>query len=167
MLPGLVARIYRERRRLIFVAAMAFLAGFLFYLRSDKYVDGLHVAWITGAIYAGVVGVCAIFVCLFLPGMRFMIEAVAISRLFLSLVVLAIPELGQPLIDTPILMAFAVVFGGILISRVLHGKILRDRAKNWRDRLIPGFKRHPARIIANPWQVRFVGWMDDAVPVRV
>ena len=67
MLPGLVFRIYLERRRLIFVAGLAFLAGFLFYLNSDLRIAGVHVAWVTGAIYAGVVGICALLVCLGKP----------------------------------------------------------------------------------------------------
>ena len=169
MLPGLVFRVHQERRRLFFVASLAFLAGFLFYVRSDVTIGGVHVAWVTGAIYAIVVGTCALLVCLFLPAMRFMIEAVAISRLILSLAVLARPDLGHVLVNSPFIMALLVVTGGFLISRALHGRILRRKARSWRDRLVPimGFERQPARLIAAPWQMRFVGWMDDAVPVRV
>ena len=166
MLPRLGSRFYADRRRLLFVIYAAFFAGYIMYLRADLYVGGMHVAWITGALYAGIVGVCAMLICLFLPSMRFMIEAVAISRLGLSLVVFFAPNVGVPILSNPLLTAFVVVFGGFCISRLLHGRILKTKPTTWRDRLFPqsGMQRLPARIEAAPWQLRFVGWIDNTVP---
>ena len=159
MLLGLVSRVYRDRRRLIFVASLAFLAGFFMYLRADLYLGGWHIAWVTGAIYACVVGLVALCVCLFLPRMRFMIEAVAISRLCLSLAVLAWPGMGALLLSDPFITASVIVLGGILVSRCLHGRIVRVRTASI-------LMREPARLIAGPLQMRFTGWIDNAVPVR-
>ena len=159
MLLGLVSRVYRDRRRLIFVVALAFLAGFFMYLRADLYLGAWHIAWVTGAIYALVVGLVALVVCLALPRMRFMIEAVAISRLCLSLVVLAWPGLGELLLSDPLVTAGVVVLGGVAVSRGLHGRIIRQRSASF-------LLREPARLIAGPMQMRFTGWIDNAVPVR-
>ncbi|MDA9865505.1 hypothetical protein N9C96_02390 [bacterium] len=169
MIAALWPLIYRERRRLVFVATMAFLAGFLFYLQANIYIHGVHIAFITGAVYATVVGFSALLVCIFLPSMRFMIEAVAVSRLFLSFVVLAAPEVGFKILASPMLTAVLVVGGGAIISRLLHGRIHRDRLPGWRGRLLPQgmFRRHPAQIQGSPFQHRFVTWLDDTPPIPV
>jgi peptidoglycan/LPS O-acetylase OafA/YrhL len=169
MLLGLKSRLYCERRRLLFVASLAFLSGFFMYLRSDVHLWGWHIAWVTGALYASIVGCCALIVCLFLPSMRFMIEAVAVSRLVLSLAILAMPGLGPLLLSDPLITALVIVSGGMLVSRLMHGRILKDRATTWRARLLPryGLQRRPVRIDARDWQYSFVGWMDAAEPVRV
>ena len=169
MFFGLVPLIYRERRRLAFVVSMAFLAGFLFYLRANFYVYGVHIAIITGAVYAGVVGICTLLICRFLPAMRFMIEAVAVSRLALSFFVLFVPNIGYRILADPFVTALLVVIGGAILSRLMHGRILREKAQGWRDRILPrnAFQRVPVRVHANAWQYRFVGWVDGAVPIRV
>lgn len=168
MLLGVYTRLYQERRRLTFVIGMAFFAGFFMYLRSDLHLFGLPVAWVTGAIYAVVVGFCALVICLFLPSMRFMIEAVAVSRLILSLAILAVPGIGPLILSDPLITASVIVLGGMLVSRVMHGRILKDKAEGWRARLFPrhAFRRVPVRIEARPWQHDFVGWMDDTRPLR-
>ncbi len=169
MTAALWPLIYRERRRLVFVAAMAFMAGFLFYLRANFYIHGVHIALITGAVYAFVVGISALLICLFLPSLRFMIEAVAVSRLLLSFFVLAAPEIGYRVLASPMLTALLVVAGGAMISRVLHGRIHRDRQPGWRGRLLPHgmFRRIPVRIQGTPMQHRFVTWLDDTAPIPV
>jgi len=166
MRKGLWPRIYRERRRLALVTLFAFAAGFLFYIRVDIHVWGLPVALVTGAIYAAVIGPVALAVCLFLPSLRFMIEAVAVARLGLAVFVLAEPGVGYRLLASPMLTAAVVVGGGWLISRALHGRIVRAPASRWRDRFLPRglFRRDPARLAALPWQRRFVGWVDDTLP---
>ena len=167
MLLGLASRIYRDRRRLFFVVSMAFLSGIIMYLRSDLHVGGLHISWITGAIYAGVIGFCAVFVCLFVPTMRFMIEAVAVSRFCLSVSVFAVPELERAVLGDPVLTSVIVVSGGFLISRVMHGRILRAEVQTWRDRILPKItmQRGPVQIKAGPMQTRYVAWIDNAVPI--
>ena len=159
--------IYRERRRLAFVAAMAFLAGFLFYLRANFYIHGIHIAFITGAVYAIVVGICALLVCLLLPSMRFMIEAVAVSRLLLSIFVLFVPNVGYAILASPMLTALLVVAGGAVISRAMHGQIEKVRQPGWRGHLLPQgmFRRVPVNVQGTGWQQRFVTWLDDAAPI--
>jgi len=168
MLSAFFSKVFQERRRLTFVSTMAFLAGFLFYLNADLYIHGVHVAFVTGAIYAAVVGAAAMLICLFLPSMRFMIEAVAVSRFGLSLFVLAFPQIGFQILASPLLTAFLVVTGGALISRLIHGRIQQQKRPGW-GRLLPAgsmFERAPQQLQARNWQFRFVAWMDDAVPVR-
>ena len=118
---GLGARIYCERRRLAFVTSLAFLAGVIFYLRADHQVMGVHVSLVTGAVYAGIIGPTALFFCVVLPSIRFMIEAIAISRLGLSVFVFSLPEWGYKLLSSPMLTAAVIVLGGIAVSRLLHG----------------------------------------------
>lgn len=167
MAIGLGHRIYRERRRLVFVTSLAFLAGFIFYLRAGHQVWGLPVPVVTGAIYAGVVGPTALFFCLVLPSIRFMIEAIAVSRLLFSVFVFTVPEIGYRVLASPFLTAFVVVTGGIVVSRLIHGRIQKTRATAWRERfsLSRMISRSPARLRARAWQHRFVGWIDDTQPL--
>ncbi len=169
MLSAFGHMIFRERRRLIFVTVMAFLAGFFFYLNSELSIGGVHIAIVTGTIYAVVVGFAALLVCLFLPSMRFMIEAIAVSRLGLSFFVLAAPEVGAQILASPMMTAFLVVLGGAFVSRVLHGRFERDHSYGIRNRILPKniFRRDPPRVAASSLQYRFMTWMDDAAPVRI
>ncbi len=153
----------RERRRLSLVTALAFLAGVLFYLPSPVYLGALHISLVTGTVYAVVVGFAAAIVCLLLPRLRFMIEAVAVSRLLISLCVLAIPELGPFLLANPVLMAGVVVAGGACVSRVMHGRIERGM----QARFAFGPTSHRAVVSrGTPWQTRFVDWIDGAALQR-
>ena len=160
--------IYRERRRLTFVIALAFLAGFLFYLPTNVHVHGIHLSWLTGAIYALVIGLSAIAVFLYLPTMRFMVEAIAVSRLCLSLFVLAAPELGYRILSDPFVMACLVVFGGLVLSRVMHGRILKEKTRTWGERIrnFRSVSPAPVRLRGSALQFRFVGWMENSMPVR-
>ncbi len=160
--------IYRERKRLFFVVALAFLAGFLFYLPTNVHLHGVHISWVTGSIYALIIGVSAIAVFLYLPTMRFMVEAIAVSRLILSLFVLCAPEFGLRILADPFVTAFLVVLGGLLLSRVMHGQILKETTKSWGERIrnFRSISPAPVRLKGSAWQFRFVGWMENTVPVR-
>lgn len=168
MTHALRQSIYRERRRLLLVTVLAFLAGVIFYLRADHYINGVHVALVTGAVYAVIIGPVALLVCVFLPSLRFMVEAVAISRLLFAIFVFAAPGIGYGILASPSLTALIVVGGGAVISRVVHGRILREKARGWRDHILPrnAFQRHPVRLSGTVFQHRFVGWLEDAIPVR-
>ncbi|MCV6595194.1 MAG: hypothetical protein OIF48_19775 [Silicimonas sp.] len=138
------------------------------YLPSDLQVGSWPLAWVTGAIYAGVVGLVAVIVCLLLPSMRFMLEAVAISRLLLSLAVLAAPGLGPMVLSNPALTAGIIVLGGIAVRRLLHGRVLPAPDLGPWPRLLPegGLRRVPLRVEARPWQARYTGWIDGSSPAR-
>ena len=169
MLSGFGHAIYRERKRLAFVTLLAFFAGYLFYARLDAQVYGLPAGVVTGLIYAGVIAPVALLVCLFLPSFRFMVEAVAVSRLSLACIVYSFPEVGAVILPSPILTAVIVVGFAVAISRTMHGRVVRQALPGLRER-IAQFRvayRVPAHVVAGPWQHRYVGWVDDAVPVRV
>ena len=166
MTSAFLACLYNERRRLALVTTLAFAAGMLFYWPSKVYIGDLHISLITGAVYAGIVGLAALLICAVFPRLRFMMEAVAISRLILALVALAIPGIGPALLTNPLLMALVVVSGGACVSRLLHGRIQRHP--------LPRFAFGPATrksvvAVGTEWQRRFVLWVDGAatVPVRV
>lgn len=150
----------------MFVTFLAFLAGAIFYLRANHHVMGVHVSIVTGAIYAAVIAPTTLFFCLVLPSVRFMIEAIAVSRLIFSLFVFSLPDLGYKILASPVLTATIVVVGGIAVSRILHGRIRKSRSRDWREKFSPRrmVTRMPARIDARHWQHRFVGWIDDTMP---
>lgn len=143
------------------------MAGAIFYLRANVQVMGVPVPLLTGAIYAGVVGPIALLCCLFLPSLRFMIEAVAVSRLAFACFVYYVPEIGYKILASPFLTALVVVTGGALVSRLIHGRIRRAKVDGWREHysLRRIVTRTPANLTARPWQQRFVGWIDDTAPV--
>lgn len=157
MSSAFLACLYQERRRLGLVTALAFVAGVLFYWPSQTYLGAVHISLVTGVVYAAVVGVAAAIVCVLLPRLRFMIEAVAVSRLVLSCCVVVTPEIGPLLLANPFLMALVVVLGGALISRVMHGRIVREPR--------PAFAFGPSArrdvvVLGALWQRGFVDWID-------
>lgn len=169
MSSGAKPIVYLERKRLAFVAVMAFLAGFLFYVRTDIYLGGIHLSWITGTLYAVVISICALIVCIVLPSMRFMIEAVAVSRLMLSFFVLAVPNIGYTILANPMVTALVTVTGGVAASRLMHGRLQRQKPKGLRAHVVPQnlFKRIPVSVHGSPWQRRFVDWLEDVQPISV
>lgn len=169
MIERIFPTIWRERRRLAFVAVLAFLAGFYFYLRDDTVVLGLPAGVAVGLIYAAVIVPVSLFVCVFLPSIRFLIEAVAITRLLLAMLVFTYPVLGEVLLGNPVLTAMIVVSSGAILSRTfLHGRMQRPHVDGWWPRIKQFFTRIPAHIESpTPLQHRFTAWVDATQPVRV
>ena len=159
-----VNRLYLERRRLGFVAVLAFLAGAVGYLHFPHSLFGIPAPLFIGLLYMGIITPFALLVCLFLPRLRFMVEAVAVSRLLFSVFVFVLPEIGYKLMAIPSLNAVIVVTGGVLLSRVMHGRILCQKAQTWWDRIVPSdvFVRVPVHVSGNDRQVRFTNWVDGA-----
>jgi hypothetical protein len=147
----------RERRRLGLVTFLAFLAGVLFYWPSGLYVGPFHISLVTGTVYALVVGLAAASICLFLPRLRFMIEAVAVSRLLLALSVAVNPQIGPLLLTNPLMMAAVVVAGGACVSRVMHGRIERGAQRRF---AVGPTARLAVVAHGAPWQRRFVDWIE-------
>ena len=168
MLSKLCHLVYLERRRLGFVTTLAFMSGVLLYSNVPVEVYGMPVSLLTGLIYAGVVGPAALLTILFLPALRFMIEAVAVSRLMMAIGVFHFPEFGMKIVASPMITALIVVTGGAIISRMIHGRMLREdvTTTSLRDKIIPRrlFQRTPPLLAATQWQTRYVGWVDGARP---
>lgn len=160
----IVERIYLERRRLSFVAVLAFLAGAIGYLHLPQTLYGMPAPLFIGLLYMAVITPFALLVCLFLPRLRFMIEAVAVSRLLFSTFVFLVPEVGYKIMAMPSLNAVIVVTGGVLISRTMHGQIVREKTQSWWERAVPRdvFSRAPALVAGSDRQVRFTNWVDGA-----
>lgn len=163
MSSALKANLHRDRRRLGFVIVLAFIAGVLFFCRSQTYVGPVHISLVTGLIYAVIVGIAAILVCLLMPRLRFMMEAMAMSRLTLALTVMMVPELGKLVLTQPFLMALILVAGGACLSRLLHGRIDRGPRKLF---AFGPHHRQAVQALGTPFQRGFVAWVDGAVPIR-
>lgn len=153
--------LHRERRRLAFVVSLAFWAGVLLYWNANTAIGSVPIAWVTGAVYAVVVGVAALVICAFLPSMRYMMEAVAISRLALAFYLLAHPEVGASLLQSPFLLALVVVTGAILVSRVIHGRSERQHTTFFS---LPNQRFEKRFIQGTALQVWFVNWIEPAAP---
>jgi hypothetical protein len=157
-----------ERRRLGFVAILAFLAGVLFFARTDLVLPGGLEAWkVTGFIYLAVIVPVAFLLCVIAPQTRFIIEAVAITRFLLALTVFTVPSVGEWVNEAQALSAALVVTCGAILSRsVLHGRIQRVRTSGLRNRLRVMFTRQPPRLERpTPLQRRFTAWIDGTQPV--
>lgn len=167
MLAGLRQAIHLERRRLYFVTLLAFAAGVLFYARLDMILFGLPAPFIVGLIYAFIIGFAALVVCILAPSFRFMLEAIAISRLAIAGLAYSVPALGQTILASPVLNAVIVVGFGVAVSRLMHGRVLRSTRVGLRTRLrtyaVEG--RGNVRVAGTVWQRNYVSWMDDTVAV--
>ncbi|MBT8459791.1 MAG: hypothetical protein KJN60_09000 [Boseongicola sp.] len=167
MWAGLRQAVHLERRRLYFVTLLAFVAGVLFYARLDMVLFGLPAPFIVGLIYAFIIGFAALIVCILAPSFRFMLEAIAISRLAVAGVAFSFPALGDTILASPILNAIIVVGFGVAVSRLMHGRIVRPARVSLENRLLAYAEegRGRIRVTGNVWQRNYVAWMDDAVAV--
>lgn len=167
MWAGLRQAVNLERRRLYFVTLMAFVAGILFYARLDMVLFGLPAPFVIGLFYAFIIGFAALVVCILAPSFRFMLEAIAISRLAIAGLAYSVPALGDTILASPILNAVIVVGFGVAVSRLIHGRIIRSAQVDLRARLLAYAKegRGKVRVAGTNWQRNYVAWMDDAVAV--
>jgi uncharacterized membrane protein YuzA (DUF378 family) len=167
MWAGLKNAVFLERRRLYFVTLSAFVAGVLFYAHLDLILFGLPAPFVVGLIYAIIIGLAALFVCILAPSFRFMLEAIAISRLGVAALAYSVPQLGETILSSPVLNACIVVGFGVGVSRLIHGRILRSARTGLRARLntYATEGRGKVRVAGTAWQRHYVAWMDDAVAV--
>ena len=162
MMRKLVAHVSLERRRLAFVVTLAFIAGALLYANVPTAAGVLPAPVLAGLLYAGLIGPAALMTCIFIPTARFLIEGIAVSRLAVALTAFNFPEIGQVLLASPLIMTLIVVAGGSLISRSLHGRIVRTEKWSLRS----WFDRSGVRLRAKTWQIAYVTWMDLRAPAR-
>ncbi len=169
MLAGLKQAFYQERRRIYFVTLLAFVAGMLFYDHIDIQIAGLPGPFAIGLIYASLIGFTATVICLVAPSFRFMLEAIAISRLGVAAFAFHAPDVGDVIIANPLLNAIIVVGFGVGVSRLLHGRVRRGTRIGLRDRLrtYADDGRIAARVQGRAWQRAYVSFMDDAVAIPV
>lgn len=113
--PGFWYPYHSSARRVVIATGAAFLSGALFYANIDLKIDGVPLWFLTGLIYAAIVGPAASGIFLFLPSLSGMIEAVAVSRLGLACCSFAIPELGALLLAMPLLSGTTVLAGAITL----------------------------------------------------
>ena len=106
--------------RIGFVITLAFFAGAIFYLRHEGAGVAVPLPLITGALYALIIAPFTVAVFAFLPSLKKMVECLALSRLSLSLLVFAFPKPGAFVLSNPLILAFLVVTGGVLINRMLR-----------------------------------------------
>ncbi|WP_432635186.1 hypothetical protein [Albidovulum sp.] len=115
-------RLYRERRRLGVVSILVFVAGYLLYARFGQVrVWGLPAPVFAALLYTFVIGAATLLTALFLPRLRFTVEAMALARLvFAGASALAapgvLPDARAPALQATLVIALAVVFARIFFS---------------------------------------------------
>lgn len=105
-------------RRVAWVTLLAFLAGTVFYLRTDVLIHGVPVPILTGLAYAAVVGPTTLAICIFWPAVSTLVECIAVSRLVVSGFVFAFPDAGNRLLANPAILACLVILGALILRRI-------------------------------------------------
>ncbi|MEZ5797184.1 MAG: hypothetical protein R3D63_06735 [Paracoccaceae bacterium] len=100
-LARLATALCAQQRRALRVAALAFAAGVLLYLRHPGHVGALPVPLYTGLLYAGLITPAAVLTALFLPALTALSDAVQLSRLAFASAVAAFPGLLRPWPTSP------------------------------------------------------------------
>lgn len=113
-------RVYCERRRLGLIVALAFLAGYILYARAGITLHGVPISLVTGFLYAAIIGPAALATFLFLPALRALTEAVAVSRLGFACFVCAFPEPGFAVLAMPLVNATIVIGGAMALCWVVR-----------------------------------------------
>lgn len=163
MLAGLGQAFFQERRRIYFVSLLAFVSGMLFYDHIGHQIAGLPGPFAIGLLYAALIGVASTVICLVAPSFRFMLEAIALSRLGVATLAFYAPGVGDVIIASPLLNACIVVGFGVGVSRLIHGRIARGARLGLRDRLelYANGGRMAVRVKGHAWQRAYVSFMDD------
>ena len=98
---------------------MAFYSGMTLYSSVHIELFGLPAPLVLGAVYAILIAVGTLAVCVLTPKLKRLIEPLAFSRLFVGVFVLIHPDLGKLLLANPILMSSLVIAGGLFLSRAM------------------------------------------------
>lgn len=143
-----------QLRRLGFAGACAMLAALVLYRHLDGYVGILPTPLAVAFFYSGVVILAGFVTTYYLPRIRRLIEAVAVSRLSLAAGALAVPELGPQLSVAPLTNATLVVGGAIVmlaLAPAVHALCQAPHAPR------------PLRAVSDAAH-RGVCWIDEAQP---
>ncbi len=130
------------------------VAALVLYRHLDGHVGILPTPLAVALFYSGVVILAGFVTTYFLPRIRRLIEAVAVSRLSLAAGALAIPDLGSQLSVAPMTNATLVVGGAFTIlslAPALHALCQAPQAPS------------PLRAFSDA-VYRGVRWIDDAQP---
>ena len=146
-------RLYRERRRLAFVILLAAVSGYLLYCRAPVEIAGLPLGVVTGALYAVAVGGTSLFLCLFMPTLRFALEAFAVSRLIYASLAATFPAFGSVTLNAPLLNATIVVAGGTVLSLLFFSDWFARYARR-RECALSGMAQADPHITNPPRQAR-------------
>lgn len=112
-----------QLRRLCFAGASAVLAALAVYGHLEGSVGALPAPLAVALFYGTAVVLSGLVTTYFLPRIRRLIEAVAVTRLVTAACVLVVPELGPQLASAPFANATLTVGGAILLlaaAPVLH-----------------------------------------------
>ena len=101
--------------RIIVLALVAGLSGYLMYSGIELRIGMLPFAVAAGLIYFGVVGTMATVLIMLKPAFGTLLELMAVSRLVVALAVVQNPEFGARVISSPMLSATLVVGGALLM----------------------------------------------------
>ncbi|WP_420584829.1 hypothetical protein [Ruegeria sp.] len=112
-MQSILRHVYLERRRLYAIGFLSFSAGVVLYSHINATQMGLPVPVITGLIYMVAVVVAAAATTYFLPGLRKITDAVAVTRLAFALWV--VTTQSHEVAAAPFISATVVVGGAILL----------------------------------------------------
>lgn len=119
---GFFRHVHLERRRLVFAALLGFLAGNVLFAQVEARPFGLPAPIFAGLLYVVFVAPSAAVTSYFFPGMRRLIDGVAVARLCFAILVTLLH--AQAYVTSPFVSATAVVGGAALL---LRASALADR----------------------------------------
>lgn len=161
MQSRLAVSLVRNRRRLVLVSFLAFVAGYVIALPADHGGSVLPLPVLAGLAYVAVISPTSLLVCVLLPSLRFMVEAMAFARLTVALFVASAPGAGMVLLSAPVVMASLTIAVAFLISRFMHGRPAAPAPRpegSWIKRLI-GPATAPPKA-ETPLQIRYTEWVE-------
>ena len=100
--------------------SLASLAGFLFYQHVPHHIAGIHISFVTAALYGIFIGISSLVVSIAFPGFRFAMEAFAVSRLTFAMVVAMFPAIAPITVQSPFINATIVIIGGVTLSSIFY-----------------------------------------------
>ena len=124
-LNALIRHIRLERRRIAVAGSLAFLAGTTLTSHLHGVAFGLPFPVFVGIAYAGLAMIAATFSTYFLPRLRHLVEAVALSRLLFALGIAG--SQGYAVAETPLYAATIVVVGALGLVQI--GTWLETRSR--------------------------------------
>lgn len=110
-----IAHCHMQSRRLCFCGVLAFLSGMLLYGHLGGALYGVPVPVAVGILYCVSVMIAALLTTFFLPNVRRLVDAVAVTRLSLALIAAAMPGLGRALSEAPEISGTIVIGSAALL----------------------------------------------------
>ncbi len=120
-MKSLQRRIFRERRRLIIVAVLCALAGYIMFLNDTRHVMAFPMPTVASVAFGVGFSLVALVVCLIQPSFRFAAEILGLTLFLYALISAYVPSISLESAPIPVLIMIMFMIAAQTLYHLIYG----------------------------------------------